>query len=101
MALIIPSDSYNLNASEKTITLSSPYDSIGAEQILSIRNTSKNQLIYDCEMTTRGNITVTAGVITFTYGGNMDDTDIIQVKIEFGNQNFAGIELASIDGGTP
>ena len=88
--MIIPSANYTFDASAKTLTLTSPYNTTSQEQIVTIRNLTKNIWIYDCTNTGRGNITVSEGVVTFDYSATMEDTDIIQIKIDTG-----------VDGGTP
>lgn len=78
---VIPSAFYTLDASENTITLTGDYAAVTEEQVISIRNITKNQLIYDSQNTNRGQITISAGVITFTYSGQMEDTDKIQIVV--------------------
>ena len=78
---IVPADKYTFNASAKTIILASPYDTITVEQVLSIRNLTKNMLLYDCTMTNRSSISIDAGVITHTYSGTMEDTDKLMIIV--------------------
>lgn len=79
---VIPATSISLNSAAKTITLSSPYDTITVEQILSIRNITENQDIYNSKVTHEGkqiHIT-TPGIIDYDYSGTMVDLiDIIQI----------------------
>ncbi len=82
MNSIVPAANYTFDASEKTITLSSPYNSMTEEQIVTIRNITKNQLIYDSANTNRGQISITNGVITFTYNGQMANSDKIQIEVK-------------------
>lgn len=78
---VIPYGLYTLDASANTITLSGEFASITEEQVISIRNITKNQLIYDSTNTNRGQITISAGVISFTYNGQMANTDKIQIIV--------------------
>ena len=78
---IVPADKYAFDASESTITLASPYNTITVEQVISIRNLTKNMLLYDCTMTNRSSITIDAGVITHTYSGTMEDTDKLMIIV--------------------
>ena len=82
MNSIVPAANYTFDASEKTITLSSPYNLMTEEQIVTIRNITKNQLIYDSANTNRGQISITNGVITFTYKGQMANSDKIQIEVK-------------------
>ena len=78
---IVPADKYVFDASESTITLVSPYDTITVEQVLSIRNLTKNMLLYDCTMTNRSSISIDAGVITHNYSGTMADADKLMIIV--------------------
>lgn len=78
---VIPEASITFDASESTITLTSPYNTITVAQVLSIRNITKNMLIYDCAATNRSSISINTGVINYTYSGTMADTDIIQIIV--------------------
>lgn len=78
---VIPNESYTLDASANTITLSGEFASITEEQVISIRNITKNQLIYDSANTNRGQITIADSVITFTYNGQMANSDKIQIIV--------------------
>ncbi len=102
MNSIVPAANYTLDASESTITLTSPYHIVTEEQIVTIRNITKNQLIYDSANTNRGQISITNGVITFTYSGLMEDTDKIQIILADNPAvDLSGVEFATVDGGTP
>ena len=78
---VIPATYITFDASAKTITLASPYNTITVEQVLSIRNLTKNMLLYDCTMTNRSSISIDAGVITHTYSGTMADTDKLMIIV--------------------
>ena len=78
---IVPAGSYALDASEKTITLSGGYTGVTVEQILSIRNLSKNMLIYDSNIPNHAEITLESSVINYNYDGTMEDTDKIQIVV--------------------
>lgn len=78
---VIPASYITFDASESTITLASPYDTVTVEQVLSIRNLTKNMLLYDCTMTNRSSISIETGVITHTYSGTMADTDKLMIIV--------------------
>jgi hypothetical protein len=82
MALfVLPKSEYTHSASAKTITLSSSYKGLTAENIKKIINITKDEVIYDSDNITSG-ITVTGGVVTYTYSGHGADTDVIQVVVD-------------------
>ena len=45
---IVPADKYDFDASAKTLTFSSPYDTLTVEQIIFIKNLTTNYIIWDC-----------------------------------------------------
>jgi len=91
---VIPAAYYSLDASEKTITLSSPYDTVTVEQILSIFDLTTGSEIYNC-LTPRKrrsfntgddavgiDITVATGVITYIEDATgIADTDKIMIVV--------------------
>lgn len=81
MSKIVPASCYNLDASEKTITLLTPYHLITVEQIEYIRNITKKQDVY-ISKTGKHSISVSPPKITFTYGGDMDDGDDLMIVID-------------------
>ena len=95
MDIVIPSANYTINASENKIVLTDPYDSITAEQITSIRNITKNMLIYSASDPTKSGITIDpAGTINYNYDGAMEDTDIIRIEVN-------SIDTVRFDDSTP
>lgn len=92
MKSVIPAANYTLDASESTITLSGDYTTVTEEQVISIRNITKNQLIYDSGNTNRGQISIVDGVITFTYSGQMEDTDNIQIEVDFPTSSIVTVD---------
>ena len=81
MEMIIPSTCYQLDASEKTITLLTPYHGTTIEQIKSIREPLKNLDIYNSS-TVNNPITVTGGVITYTHSAALVNSDKLQIVID-------------------
>lgn len=81
MQTIIGNSDYAFAASAKTITLAAPYDTIGAENVVSILNIATRSMIYDCGR--RGyDISITDGVITHTYdSAYMADSDELQIIV--------------------
>lgn len=93
--MIIPGSSYTHDASAKTITLSDPYDNVTAEQIVHILNLTTGKFIYKYNNFSNGHptISVTGGVITYTYDlSALENTDKLQIVVDGSNV---------IDGGTP
>ena len=45
---IVPATNYSFNATAKTITFTSPFDTLTVEQIIFIKNLTTNYIIYDC-----------------------------------------------------
>jgi len=81
---VIHPDYYTLNASAKTITLSSPYNTVTVEQVLRIKDLTTNYLIYDCEDSKYNDIPISidAGVLTYTAPArDAANTDIIQITV--------------------
>jgi len=79
---IIPRTYYELSAAANTITLSSPYNTITEEQIISIRDLTTGDVIYSCEIPIKHTISVSSGVITFTYDNNsIAAGDILQIIV--------------------
>lgn len=79
---VIPRTYYELSAVANTITLSSPYDTITEEQIISICDLTTGDVIYSCEIPIKHTISVSSGVITFTYDNNsIAAEDILQIIV--------------------
>lgn len=79
---VIPRTYYELSAVENTITLSSPYNTITEEQIISICDLTTGDVIYSCEIPIKHTISVSSGVITFTYDNNsIAAGDILQIIV--------------------
>ena len=81
---VIHPDYYAFDASEKTITLSSPYDVLTVEQVLRIKDLTTNYLIYDCEDSKYDDIPVSivGGVLTYTAPArDAADTDLLQITV--------------------
>ena len=83
--------SYTLDASAKTITLGSDFSSITIEQILDIKNITKNVEIYNSEDPKKRrlsnqedgiDISLADGVITYIETASMDNADKILITID-------------------
>lgn len=86
MKKIITEGKYALDASGQTILLSDT--SITLEQILSIKNISQHQDIYDSRFTRKNTLTpdeITPGLFHFSYKGMMTDNDILQIFVDLPN----------------
>lgn len=83
--MIIPGSLYQHNASEQTITLLPPWDTITAEQIIQIRDLTTDKIIYNCTNTNSGHPTVSmnGAVITYTYNlSTLANGDKLQIFFE-------------------
>jgi len=81
---VVHPDYYSFDASEKTITLSSPYNTVTVEQVLRIKDLTTNYIIYDCEDSKYDDIPVSIvdGVLTYTAPArDAADTDILQITV--------------------
>ena len=81
---VIHPDYYSFDASEKTITLSSPYNTVTVEQVLRIKDLTTNYIIYDCEDSKYDDIPVSIvdGVLTYTAPArDAADEDILQITV--------------------
>jgi len=81
---VVHPDYYAFDASEKTITLSSPYNTVTVEQVLRIKDLTTNYIIYDCEDSKYDDIpiSIVGGVLTYTAPArDAADTDILQITV--------------------
>lgn len=94
---IVPAAYYTIDASENTITLTSPYNVVTVEQIKNIFNLTQGSEIYNCLnprkrrlfLTAPDNVGIditvgsgaTAGVITYIEDSDMTDDDKIQIVV--------------------
>lgn len=81
---VIPPDYYTLNATAKTITLTSPYNTLTVEQIKFIKDIDANYIIYDDREKSYEElpISITDGVITYTApAANTENGNAIQISI--------------------
>lgn len=79
---VIPSGSYSLDASAKTITLSGDYTTVTKEQIISIIDLTTGDLLYDSKNPTKHQITVATSVITYIYDSiGIQDDDLLQIFV--------------------
>ena len=79
---VVHPDYYAFDASEKTITLSSPYNTVTVEQVLRIKDLTTNYIIYDCEDSKYDDIPISIvdGVLTYTAPArDAADTDLLQI----------------------
>jgi len=81
---VVHPDYYAFDASEKTITLSSPYNTVTVEQVLRIKDLTTNYIIYDCEDSKYDDIpiSIVGGVLTYTAPArDAADTDLLQITV--------------------
>jgi hypothetical protein len=82
MEIGIPQDNLTFDASANTITMTGYYEDINREQILKIKNLTTGDTMYDSLFPQKYNITVSTGVITYTYdNAGHADTDILQITV--------------------
>jgi len=81
MYQVVPEAGYTLGASAKKITLISPWDTLEIASIISIKDITTGDQIYDSENIDY-QITLSAGVITYTYpNGAQAYTDKLQIIV--------------------
>lgn len=84
MRLIVPAGLITFNPTAKTITLASPFNQVVESQVLTIRDDTTGENIYE-RVNPKNPITVAAGVITYTYdSAHQLAADDLQVELEFG-----------------
>lgn len=105
---------YTLDAANQQIALGIDFASITIEQILGIRNLTKNIEIYNSQYPGKHrlfaedpaeragiDIGLAVGVITFFETATMDDTDNIQILLEDNIVTLTGLDITVVDGGAP
>jgi hypothetical protein len=92
--VILEDSDYSYDASEKQITLFSPYNSISPGQVVSIRNVTTGETIYDSREKSSlriPRITISGGVLTHkANNARHSDTDTLQIALT----------LKQVDGGS-
>lgn len=91
---IVPPAYYHLNTTTRTITLDAPYNTITAPEIVSIRNLTRQNEIYNssdpkrhtlflslADKTQDYDIKISNGVLTYITRTHMEDTDDIQIRL--------------------
>lgn len=85
MQIVLEDGDHTFDASAKEITLAAPYTSLSLGQILSIKDLTTNDVLYDVELQRSGSISIAGAVITHTHGNiGQADGDILQVTIDVG-----------------
>lgn len=81
---VVPPTEYTINATNKTITLSSKYSNLVAGQILRIVDMTAGEVLYDANAprARQTKITVSNGVVTYQYGLNIKNTDIMRIVLD-------------------
>lgn len=100
--ITIPDDYYTFDASARTITLTGVHRFSSTGDIISIRNTTTGEVIYDSTVWYGPNvahITVSDGVITYNAGNTAhSDTDKLQIKVSMRYVAQDHNELRMIEG---
>ena len=85
MNIVLEDSYYTFDASLKTITLLKPYTSHSLGHIISIKDLTTNELLYDVELQRTDPISISGAVITHTHGNTgQADTDKLQIVIDVG-----------------
>jgi hypothetical protein len=81
---VVPSTEYTIDATAKTITLSSTYSNIVAGQVSRIVDMTSGEVLYDANAPRARQtiITVSSGVITYQYGLNVKNTDVLRIVLD-------------------
>lgn len=88
MQIVLEDGDHTFDASAKTITLAAPYTALSLGQILSIKDLTTNDVLYDAELQRSDAISISGAVITHTHGNTgQQDTDLLQVVIDVGGSS--------------
>lgn len=72
---IVPADKYAFDASAKTLTFSSPYDTLTVEQVTFIKNLTTNYIIWDCRYAGYQTLPIRFGAAPDTHVLSFDSSD--------------------------
>ena len=72
---IVPADKYDFDASAKTLTFSSPYDTLTVEQVTFIKNLTTNYIIWDCRYAGYQTLPIRFGAAPNTHVLSFDSSD--------------------------
>lgn len=72
---IVPADKYAFDASAKTLTFSSPYDTLTVEQVTFIKNLTTNYIIWDCRYAGYQTLPIRFGAAPNTHVLSFDSSD--------------------------
>jgi len=72
---IVPADKYVFDASAKTLTFSSPYDTLTVEQVTFIKNLTTNYIIWDCRYAGYQTLPIRFGAAPNTHVLSFDSSD--------------------------
>ena len=85
MRIVLDNNFYSFDASLKTITLVVPYTGHSLGHILSIKDLTTNEVLYDVELQRTDPISISGSVITHTHGNTgQADTDKLQITVDVG-----------------
>ena len=73
---IVPADKYTFNASAKTLTFASPYDTLTVEQVTFIKNLTTNYIIWDCRYAGYQTLPIRFGAAPSTHVLSFDSADL-------------------------
>lgn len=73
---IVPADKYAFDASAKTLTFSSPYDTLTVEQVTFIKNLTTNYIIWDCRYAGYQTLPIRFGATPSTHVLSFDSADL-------------------------
>ena len=72
---IVPNDKYAFDASAKTLTFSSPFDTLTVEQVTFIKNLTTNYIIWDCRYAGYQTLPIRFGAAPNTHVLSFDSAD--------------------------
>lgn len=73
---IVPADKYAFDASAKTLTFSSPYNTLTVEQVTFIKNLTTNYIIWDCRYAGYQTLPIRFGATPNTHVLSFDSADL-------------------------
>lgn len=93
--IILDDSDHTFDASAREITLVAPYTALSLGQIISIKNLTRKQVLYDHNNPLHP-ISISGAVVTHTYDNtNHQDADILQVTIDAGGSGSTPVITSS------
>ena len=94
--IVLEDGDHTFDASAKTITLAAPYTALSRGQIISIKDLTTNDMLYDSAHQRFEGVGITGAVITHLHGNTgQNDTDLLQVVIDIGGSSAIPIHVST------